>query len=255
LLTLTVGLSPVDNVREVETALNKESYLIHDKDNDEDSYYKWFYNELKSDASRPGYEVFKKALAGYFNLKYNRSVTSKLLTIIDYSLSSNQERMWIVDMNNVQVVHSSLVAHGRNSGQEFANSFSNISGSHQSSLGFYLTEDIYQGKHGTSLYLNGLEPGINDNARQRTIVMHSASYVSREFIHNNARLGRSFGCPAIPLDDHENIITLLSGGSTIYIHHTDETYHGSSLMFCPESAYKGMLRFLGEPLPAFRFPG
>jgi hypothetical protein len=217
-------------------------------------FYSWFYDGLQSDVEKPSHEALKSALTGFFNLKNTNSIKTNLLTIIDFSISSNRERMWIVDMNNKQVIHSSLVAHGRNSGQEFANSFSNISGSYQSSLGFYITDAIYQGKHGTSLRLNGMEPGINDNAMQRAVVMHSADYVSNDFIKKHGRLGRSFGCPSIPVENHEEIISLLSGGSCLYIHFPDASYQASSLLLKDDTAQRGIQLFLSDPLFTFSFP-
>ena len=143
-------------------------------------------------------------------------------------------------------MHNNLVAHGRNSGEEYASHFSNTPFSNQSSLGFYLTGGIYYGKHGMSLYLDGVEPGVNDNSRERAIVMHSADYVSRDFIRNYGRLGRSFGCPSIPMEDHEKIITMLSGRSCIYIHYPDDKYQSNSRMFNTETALEGINLFLSE---------
>ncbi len=221
-----------------------------------DNYLGEFYSALKSEVPKPEYEVFKKALTGFFNLKADNRIKKNLLTIIDFSLSSNLERMWIVDINRMKVIHYGLVAHGRNSGEEFARHFSNISSSWQSSLGFYLTDGIYWGKHGMSLYLDGLEPGVNDKARARTIVMHSADYVSKEFIRNFGRLGRSFGCPSIPLDNHKEIITMLSGRSCLYIHYPDEEYHAGSRMLTRETAMSGLIRYLNNnPGMSERLPG
>jgi hypothetical protein len=208
--------------------------------------YNWFYDNLSGKTAKPCPKVFGNALTGFFNLKALGEVNNNHLTIIDFSQSSSRKRMWIVNMDMLAIIHSSLVAHGRNSGEEFAASFSNTPGSYQSSLGFYLTGGTYHGSHGTSLYLDGMEPGINDNARQRTIVMHSAQYVSGDFIRNNGRLGRSFGCPAIPGEDHEKILSMLSGGSCLYIHYPCENYHARSVLLSPENVDRGMRRYLEE---------
>jgi hypothetical protein len=218
-----------------------------------DRFFTCFYHTLASDSPKPNYEVFKKALTGFFNLKAEKKIKNNLLTIIDFSLSSNLERLWIVDMLTMKVVHYSLVAHGRNSGDEFASSFSNIPSSYQSSIGFYLTDKVYQGKHGTSLYLDGVEPNVNDKARERAIVMHSASYVSKDFIRNNGRLGRSFGCPSIPEENHEKIITMLSGGSCIYIYYPDKKYHSTSPMYSADTAIVGIYSLLSETSLDFDF--
>lgn len=213
------------------------------------NYYSWLYGMLGNEVSKPEYEVFKQALTGFFNLKGENKVSKNLLTIIDFSLSSNLERMWVLDINKMEVVHRSLVAHGRNSGDEFARYFSNKPSSYQSSLGFYLTDNIYHGKHGLSLYLEGLEPGINDKARERAIVMHSADYVSEDFIRNYGRLGRSLGCPSIPLENHKEIIEKLSGRSCLYIHYPDAEYLQTSHLLNPESALTAIVMHLNK------FPG
>ncbi len=210
------------------------------------SFSSQIFNLIRSDVSKPDYEVFKKALTGFLNLKATNNIKKNLLTIIDFSISSTLDRMWIIDMNKMEVVHISLVAHGRNSGEEFACHFSNSPASHQSSLGFYVTGGTYLGNHGISLILDGVEPGINDKARERAIVMHGADYVSRSFIHNYGRLGRSFGCPSIPIEDHEKIINLLSGRSCIYIHYPDDNYQIASRMYANENTLKGMYSFLNE---------
>lgn len=211
-----------------------------------DNYCTTFFGMLRSEGSKPGYEVFKRALTGFFNLKAGNFIEKNILTIIDFSISSKSDRMWIINMNKMEVVHVSLVAHGRNSGEEFAGSFSNSPSSYQSSLGFYLTGETYTGKHGLSLCLDGIEPGINDKARERAIVIHGADYVSREFIRRYGRLGRSYGCPSIPMEDHEKIINMLSGRSCIYIHFPDDKYQNSSRMFTMEPAFDRMSRFFTE---------
>jgi L,D-transpeptidase catalytic domain len=201
---------------------------------------------LRSESSKPDYAVFKKALTGFFYLKATNNIKKNILTIIDFSISSKIERMWIIDINEMKVLHSCLVAHGRNSGEEFATHFSNSPSSCQSSLGFYLTGDTYIGRHGLSLYLDGVEPGINDNARGRAIVMHGADYVSTTFVNQVGRLGRSFGCPAIPMFGHEEIIKMLSDKSCLYIYYPDEKYQNSSGMFATEMAFNGLTNFLLE---------
>jgi hypothetical protein len=220
---------------------------------DTESYFTWFYKALESDTPKPEYEVFKKALTGFLNLKAGSKIKNNLLTIIDFSLSSNKERMWIVDMRKLKVVIHSLVAHGRNSGDEFPKYFSNKPSSNQSSLGFFLTDNIYYGKHGMSLYLDGVEPDVNDKARERSIVMHGASYVSRDFIRTHGRLGRSFGCPSIPIENHEEVISMLSGRSCIYIYYPDKKYLDNSPMLTTERVLAGMYNLLSEPSVTFNF--
>jgi hypothetical protein len=211
-----------------------------------DNYYTSFYKALGSDTPKPEYEVFSKALTGFFNLKAGNRIKNNLLTIIDFSISSNMERMWIVDMNKLKVVHHSLVAHGRKSGDEFPRYFSNKPSSYQSSLGFYLTDEIYYGAHGMSLLLDGVEANVNDKARERAIVIHGADYVSKKFISSYGRLGRSLGCPSIPMENHEEVISSLSGRSCIYIYYPDEKYFNISQMYSMDKVLAGMFNLLSE---------
>jgi hypothetical protein len=126
---------------------------------------------------------------------------------------------------------NTYVAHGVNSGLEFANRFSNIPSSLQSSLGFYQTWETYTGKHGYSLQLNGLESGINDNASQRAIVIHGAPYVSESFIRSNGYLGRSWGCPAIPEPIVKPLIDRIKNHTCIFIYANDKKYlHQSPIL-------------------------
>jgi hypothetical protein len=134
-------------------------------------------------------------------------------------LSSNSKRLWVIDLATNTILFQSLVAHGRNTGEEFAKSFSNSAQSFKSSLGFYATGEIYSGKHGMSLRLDGLEKGINDNARSRGVVVHGANYVSNSFIKNNKRLGRSQGCPALPEELSKEIINVIKDKSCLFIYH------------------------------------
>jgi hypothetical protein len=121
-----------------------------------------------------------------------------------------------------------LVAHGKNTGELYAEKFSNISGSYTSSLGFYSTGDTYHGGHGLSLFLDGVEDGINDKARERAIVIHGADYVTEAFIKQNGRLGRSFGCPSLPPEINEEVIQTISGGSCLFIYADDKEYLSKS---------------------------
>jgi hypothetical protein len=162
--------------------------------------------------------VFAKAKSGFEKLKSANPALKPYLTIVDLSQSSNSKRMFIIDMETGELVMQTYAAHGRNSGQEYATAFSNTPNSYMSSPGFYLTGQTYNGKHGLSLQLQGLEKGINDRAAERAIVLHGASYVSEDFIRKNGRLGRSQGCPAVSEEMCEPIINLIKDGSCIYIH-------------------------------------
>lgn len=178
------------------------------------------YNNLNhSNFALPKLESFQKAMLGFYEMKKKGIFKKDMLTLIDFSLSSNEKRLWIIDLSTNTIVFNSLVAHGRNSGDEFAKRFSNASESFKSSLGIYVTGEIYNGKHGKSLKLDGLEKGINDNARNRGIVMHAADYVSSFFIKAHNRLGRSQGCPALPAEFTTKIINKIKDKSCLYIYY------------------------------------
>ena len=171
----------------------------------------------------PNIKSFTEALTGFYKMKEKGLVKKDILTIIDFSLSSNVKRLWVIDLETNTILSNSLVAHGRNTGDEFATSFSNQESSYKSSLGFYATAEVYNGKHGQSLKLDGLEKGINDHARQRGIVIHAANYVSESFINRNKRLGRSQGCPALPEELSAEIIQIIKNKSLLFIYHPSRT--------------------------------
>lgn len=176
------------------------------------------------------YEVFSKALTGYENLKKAGLLTqdSHLLTICDFSMSSNTKRLWIIDLEDKKVLFNSLVAHGKNTGEEFATNFSNRESSLQSSLGFYITDATYQGDNGYSLKLLGMDKGFNDAAYRRAIVLHGADYVSDAFASMHKRIGRSWGCPAVPRELTQSIINTIKGKNCLFIYYPDQNYLSSS---------------------------
>ncbi len=187
------------------------------------------YNNIKSHSvTMPGYECFSKAFNGFNKLKSQGKIKKDLLTVIDFSLSSTAKRLWIIDMATQTVVYNTLVAHGMKSGDEFATTFSNAANSNCSSLGFYATGELYMGKHGQSMRLDGLEQGINSNARNRAVVMHAADYVSENFAKQHNRIGRSQGCPALPNGLNKEIIKLIQGKSCLFIYHPSQSYVASS---------------------------
>jgi hypothetical protein len=186
------------------------------------------YNSIDFGLEKPDVKVFAIGIAGFQILKNKGLIQNHILTLIDFSLSSNIERMWVIDMKAGKTLFHTLVAHGRNTGEEFARYFSNEMSSYKSSLGFYLTDDLYHGKHGLSLRLDGLEKGYNDKARERAIVIHAADYVSKQFIAQHGRLGRSLGCPALPPELNADIVSTIKGKSLLFIYHPDESYLGKS---------------------------
>ena len=171
------------------------------------------------------YAVFERAIAGYNRMGGH---DKDILTVIDFTKPSTEKRLFVIDLKLKKILFISYVAHGRNSGEKYATSFSNREGSFKSSLGFYKTENTYYGKNGYSLVLDGLERGINDKAKERAIVMHGAAYADPSTIRSCGRLGRSLGCPALPLAVSKKIIDTIKGGTLLYIHGDDKTYASRS---------------------------
>lgn len=153
--------------------------------------------------------------------KYLPITKRKVITIIDFTLPSTEKRLWTVNLETTETLFHSLVAHGKNTGITYAEQFSNTPGSNQSSLGFYLTDKSYTGKHGRSLRLKGLEKNLNDRAYDRAIVVHGAEYATEAFIEKHGRLGRSFGCPALPPKITDAFIDTVKDGSLLFIYHSD----------------------------------
>ena len=172
--------------------------------------------------------AFRQAVAGYNLIKQK---SKSILTLIDFTKPSTEKRLFVFDMEQKKMLYSSVVSHGKNSGENYATSFSNEVGSYKSSLGFYLTGNTYQGRNGYSLLLDGLEKGINDRARERAIVMHGAAYADPSVVSRGGRLGRSFGCPAVPQKLSRPIIDAIKGGSVMYIYAETPEYlaHSSVL--------------------------
>ena len=201
-----------------------KTYTINLKTGDDSTYQKLNLNSLGLSKA-----AFDNAVKGYNVLKQQgKLVNDNMLSIIDFSLPSSSRRLFVIDMKNNILLFNSLVSHGRNSGLKTAEHFSNAPESMESSLGFYLTADTYKGKHGYSLRLQGQESGINDNAFERGIVMHSASYVNDEMAKQQGYIGRSEGCPAVPENLYKSIIEKIKGGSCLYIYAADKFYASHS---------------------------
>ena len=166
-------------------------------------------------------DVVKLGLKAYLNARQQGLGSKEVLTIIDYSKPSTQNRFWVVNLRNNRVLFETLVAHGKNSGDKFATRFSNRPQSLESSFGVFLTGNTYLGHHGYSLKLKGLEQGINDQAQARAIVVHAASYVNQIIAHHFGRLGRSWGCPALNPAITRPIIDTIKGGTLIFAYYPD----------------------------------
>jgi hypothetical protein len=191
-----------------EVALISESTKITESRSEAELIYESIRDCIDRDA-------FVKAYAGV--QKWNPCAA--MIAIADFSKPSDQQRFYIIDLVNKELVMQTWVAHGKNSGEYYVTKFSNKISSHMSSKGFFRIEESFESpKHGTSLALDGLEKGINDNAREREIILHAADYVSEKFIEENGRCGRSYGCPALSKEDMQKALQLLKPGSLLYIH-------------------------------------
>lgn len=173
-------------------------------------------------------EAFYYASKGYQYLLSNDRLDKKILTICDYSQSSKNKRLYVIDMETGELLFNTYVSHGKNSGLEYATSFSNKPESHKSSLGFMITANTYTGKAGYSLRLNGVEEDINDNVNRRDIVMHGSYYVNESRADEGSNMGRSFGCPAVPYALHKKIINTIKEGSCFFVFSKDQWYATTS---------------------------
>lgn len=185
-----------------------KSLLLHQKDTSLNAY------------------IINLGIRAYNNAKNIKD--KNILTIIDYSLPSNQKRLWVIDMKNNNILFNTFVAHGENTGEEYAQYFSNEENSHKSSLGLFKTGLAYHGKYGISLKLFGLEKEFNSNAFQRGIVLHGGKYVSQSYVDSTGTIGRSHGCPVVSNDDVINIINTIKNTSLVFVFSPDEQWINTS---------------------------
>jgi hypothetical protein len=190
------------------------------------------YDEMHLDSVGLSIEAFTTAVKGYENLLEKGLIEkSGLLTIVDFSQSSKNKRLYVLDLIGNRILFNTYVAHGRRSGLEYATSFSNRARSNKSSIGFYVTRNTYNGGEGYSLRLEGMDKGFNDKALSRDIVLHGSWYVNADFLDKNGFLGRSLGCPAVPMEEHEQIIDNIKEGSCLFMYYPDKNYlHHSSVL-------------------------
>jgi hypothetical protein len=183
------------------------------------------YTAIQLDQFGLSKEAFIYAWKGYQQLLDKKMIShSNYLTICDFSQSSKQKRLYIIDVVNCKLITNTWVAHGRNSGGEYATSFSNQPESLQSSLGFYITSNTYIGEHGLSLRINGVDNGYNDKALERSIVIHGAAYVDGARLRNGMYMGRSYGCPAVPQKESTTIINTIKNGTCLFIYYPSRNY-------------------------------
>ncbi len=179
---------------------------------------------LKQAAPQLKENVLRLALNAFDKASHLGVVHKPILTVIDYSKASSQERLWVFDLNQEKLLYETYVAHGRNSGDLYSTRFSNQNRSLESSLGTYVTGNTYSGSNGYSLNLNGLEHGYNDNALSRRVVMHGAWYVNEDFIKQHGQAGRSWGCPAVSPTLAKPIINTIKDGSVVFAYYPDKNW-------------------------------
>lgn len=180
--------------------------------------------------------VLDLALAAVGSRLGDSAARRDVLTVIDYSLPSTEPRLWVLDLERERLLFHELVAHGAGSGDNYPTRFSNREGSRQTSLGLFVTGATYQGGNGYSLKLHGLEAGINDRALERTIVVHGAWYVSTEHADRWGRLGRSWGCPALPVAMAGPVIDAIKGGTLLFAYYPESTWLGTA-PYAPDSVH------------------
>lgn len=239
---ITLSWVPVNPVSEVKYEMKKEHSVLSPLEllkNEASAIYK----NIKLENVGLSFNVFEEAYIGFLNLKNSNKINqdASILSIADFDQSSKTKRLWIVDLDKDSLLLNTWVSHGRGSGNDMATKFSNQSNSYQSSLGFYVTGEVYNGKHGRSLRLDGMDNGFNDNARNRAIVLHGASYVSSQAIKSLNRLGLSHGCPAVPVELTNEIIDLIKEKTVLYIHADSPVYHSVYLNY--EEAGKRLLAY------------
>jgi hypothetical protein len=214
-------------------ASTKDSMIGADSSSaiEEESLSNKLFFEMNLQQAGLSMDAVDYAVKGYQKLVQQGSVTnSRFLTIVDFSQSSRNKRFYILDMQNHKLVWNTYVAHGKNSGVDMAEHFSNKPNSEASSLGFYVTKSTYTGKHGMSLRISGMDEGFNDNAEARGVVVHGAAYVNAGRVHSDY-MGRSQGCPALPENEYAQVINIIKGGSVMFLYYpSDEYLQSSSLL-------------------------
>lgn len=217
------------SVRPMGFTVAEEKQPIETTENQTDPYQ--LYTDMQLEG-KVNFVAFMQAFTGYNKIEDKKK---EIITLIDFTKPSSEERLFVLDMKRKKLLFSSVVSHGRNSGDLYATSFSNKNGSYKSSLGFFITENTYYGKNGYSLVLDGLEEGINDNAKERAIVIHGSRYVNPSVVAASGKLGRSLGCPAIPLDITRKVIDTIKDGSLLYIYANNQQYMAQSDYLYPNA--------------------
>jgi L,D-transpeptidase catalytic domain len=219
-ISTVVAATVSNNARMVTTAAAKSMelrYVINES--------ALIYSHMDLEKDGLSEKAFEYAWRGYHNLVKQGSIrNTNVLSICDFSQSSCSKRMYVIDLQHKKLLYQTYVAHGQNSGSEYAASFSNDQDSYKSSLGFYVTQKTYYGRNGLSLHLNGVDKGYNDKALKRNIVLHGSAYVGDQYLQNFGTLGTSLGCPAIPAAISSRIIRKVKDGSCFFIYHPTSDY-------------------------------
>ena len=189
--------------------------------------------QILKEASTLNPKVLQLAEKAFYCASKRGVVNKQFLTIIDYSQPSTKKRLWVIDMAKAKLKFNELVAHGQGSGDNVPTRFSDTTNSHESSLGVFVTKNTYIGHNGLSLRMQGLEPGVNDHAMQRDVVFHGADYVSEAAAESQGRIGRSWGCPALPRAEAKDTINTIQGGSLVFAYYPDSSWlKKSSFLSC-----------------------
>jgi hypothetical protein len=211
-----VAVASTAKAAEIRRVINQSDYI---------------YRAMGLDKAGLSETAFEYAWRGYHNLVKRGSVRKRsVLSIADFSQSSSEKRMYVIDIRHRRLLYRTYVAHGQNSGAEYAEDFSNEPESFKSSLGFYVTKTTYIGKNGLSLRLDGVDNGYNDQAMKRNIVLHGCTYVGEEYLENFGATGTSLGCPALPVAISAQIIHTVKGGSCLFIYHPTQDYLDHSVV-------------------------
>jgi hypothetical protein len=193
-----------------------------------DSYIEKIYNEVGLEG-KLSFRIFKTSFVGYMNTRNRGLVAKPIMTIVDFRQPSSEKRFYCLDLDEKKLLHRTYVSHGENTGgDKYVVEFSNEPNSYKSSLGFFKTAETYSGKNGYSLRLDGLDISFNDNARVRNIVVHGAHYVNDKLVKKNGFIGKSQGCPAIPMDIYESVINDIKEGTLLFLYASNREYLSSS---------------------------
>lgn len=231
IVLISFAFTTADSTTDTATENSPASVLVPSEELTIEEEIIELYDEFsEKNTSMPNLASFKSGMLGYYKLENKGLVEKNILTIIDFTLSSTKNRLWVLDMANQKVLMNTVVSHGKNTGGEYATKFSNTVNSLQSSLGFYVTGETYFGKNGLSLFIDGMEKEFNSRARERYVVIHGADYANPEVAKRTGRLGRSYGCPAVPNDLTKEFIDIIKEKSVVYIHSNDPTYLKKSTM-------------------------